>query len=136
LRKSLRRKNITVAVPAPILVTDHDWFEYLAANGPHDEVNFWRPSDKRKPSWAPGTPALFKLKKPYGGWIVGYGLFARHELVPAWLAWEAFGTKNGAADFAGMRDRIERLRRSTGARRSLSSSDPSSVVPSPTPSCF
>jgi putative restriction endonuclease len=123
-------------MPAPILVTDHDWLEYLAANGPHDEVNFWRPSDKRKPSWAPGTPALFKLKKPYGGWVVGYGLFARHELVPAWLAWEAFGTKNGAADFAGMRDRIERLRRSTGARRSLSSSDPSSVVPSPTPSCF
>ena len=99
----------------PILVTDHDWFEYLSAHGPFDEVNFWRPSDKRKPSWPPGTPALFKLKKPYGGWVVGCGIFARHELVPAWLAWEAFGEKNGAADFAGMRDRIERLRRSTGA---------------------
>lgn len=102
---------------APILVTDHDWFEYLQAHGPFDEVNFWRPSDKRKPSWPPGTPALFKLKKPYGGWIVGYGLFARHELVPAWLAWKAFGDKNGAPDFTGMLDRIEKLRRSTGTRR-------------------
>ena len=57
---------------SPILVTDHDWFEYLSTHGPF-------------------------------------------ELVPAWLAWEAFGDKNGAADFAGMRDRIEKLRRSTGS---------------------
>ena len=92
---------------APILVTDHDWFEYLAAHGPHDEVNFWRPSDQRKPSLSPGTPVIFKLKKPYGGWIVGYGLFARHELVPAWLAWEAFGDKNGAADLSGMLQRCQ-----------------------------
>ncbi len=102
-------------MPSPILVTDHEWFEYLQAHGPFDEVNFWRPSDKRKPSWPVGTPTLFKLRKPYGGWIVGYGLFARHELVPAWLAWDAFGDKNGAADFSRMRDRIEKLRRNTGA---------------------
>jgi putative restriction endonuclease len=104
---------------APILVTDHDWFEYLLTHGPFDEVNFWRPSDQRRPSIQPGTPALFKLKKPYGGWVVGYGIFARHDLFPAWLAWEAFGDKNGAADFAGMRARIERLRRSTGAEGRL-----------------
>jgi putative restriction endonuclease len=102
-------------MPSPILVTDHDWFEYLTAHGPFDEVNFWRPSDQRKPSWPLGTPVLFKLRKPYGGWVVGYGLFARHELAPVWLAWEAFGDKNGAADLAEMRDRIEKLRRSTGA---------------------
>jgi len=102
---------------APILVTDHDWFEYLQAHGPFDEVNFWRPSDQRRPSIAPGTPVLFKLRKPYGGWIVGYGLFARHDLVPAWLAWAAFGDKNGAPDFAGMRARIERLRRGSGRGR-------------------
>jgi hypothetical protein len=70
-------------MPSPILVTDHDWFEYLSTHGPFDEVNFWRPSDQRRPATKPGTPVLFKLRKPYGGWIVGYGLFARHELVPA-----------------------------------------------------
>jgi putative restriction endonuclease len=106
---------------APILVTDHDWFSYLEAHGPFDEVNFWRPSDQRRPAIAPGTPVLFKLRKPYGGWIVGYGLFARHDLVPAWLAWEAFGDKNGAPNFAGMLDRIERLRRGTAGHTSPTS---------------
>jgi putative restriction endonuclease len=100
---------------APILVTDHDWFEYLAGHGPFDEVNFWRPLDQKKPSWQVGTPALFKLRKPYGGWIVGFGLFARHELAPAWLAWDAFGDKNGAADFNGMLSRLEELRKRAGA---------------------
>ncbi|MEK7316410.1 MAG: HNH endonuclease [Candidatus Eisenbacteria bacterium] len=102
---------------APILVTDYEWFEYLAAHGPFDEVNFWRPSDLRKPSWRAGTPALFKLKKPYGGMVVGYGIFARHELAPAWHAWEAFGDKNGAEDLSGMLRRIERLRKGSGGGR-------------------
>jgi putative restriction endonuclease len=103
-----------------IAITDHDWFEFLRAQGSLDEVNFWRPSDKRIPrQLSPGTPVLFKLKKQYGGQIVGYGIFARHEIAPVWSAWEAFGPKNGAETFKQMKERIERLRRdSRGARDS------------------
>lgn len=101
---------------APILVTDHDWFHFLSSRPDLDEVNFWRPSDKRTPrQLQPGMPVIFKLKKEHGDWIVGFGIFARHELLPAWLAWDAFEERNGAPTFADMRERIERLRRSTGA---------------------
>jgi putative restriction endonuclease len=94
-----------------IAVTDHEWFEFLSRQEGLDEVNFWRPSDTRTPRlMQAGMPVLFKLRKHYGGWIVGFGLFARHSVLPAWLAWEAFGPKNGAETFAGMRQRIERLR--------------------------
>lgn len=98
-----------------IAVTDYDWFEFLRAQEPLDEVNFWRPSDTRTPRrLAPGMPVFFKLRKRHGGWIVGFGIFARHSVLPAWLAWDAFDIKNGAASFARMRGRIERLRRDSG----------------------
>lgn len=101
---------------APILVTDRAWFRFLSSRPNLQEVNFWRPSDKRTPrQLQPGMPVIFKLKKEHGDWIVGFGIFARHELLPAWLAWDAFEERNGAATFADMRERIERLRRSTGA---------------------
>jgi putative restriction endonuclease len=63
---------------------------------------------------------LFKLKKQYGGQIVGYGIFARHEIAPVWSAWEAFGQKNGAETFKQMRGRIERLRRDSREARDSS----------------
>jgi putative restriction endonuclease len=104
-----------------IAVTDHDWFEFLREQGPLDEVNFWRPSDTRTPrQLLPGTPVLFKLRKQYGGWVVGYGVFARHDVIPAWLAWESFGIKNGAESFKQMRARIERLRGDTRIARGSS----------------
>jgi putative restriction endonuclease len=94
-----------------LYVTDYDWFTFLAAQPDLDEVNFWRPSDTRVPRQLhPGIPVLFKLREKYGGWIVGWAPFARHDVMPAWLAWEAFGPKNGAADFDQMRQRIEALR--------------------------
>ena len=95
-----------------IAVTDHEWYQFLAAQpGGLDEVNFWRPSDTRTPrQLSVGAPVFFKLRKRYGGWIVGYGIFAHHDVFPAWLAWENFEQKNGAATFAEMRERIERLR--------------------------
>src|SRR5439155_11277292 len=98
-----------------IAVADHDWFQFLRQQGALDEVNFWRPSDTRTPQQlSPGVPVLFKLRKHFGGWIVGWGIFARHDVLPAWLAWDAFGHGNGAATFADMRQRIERLRRDHG----------------------
>src|SRR5690242_12248631 len=100
-----------------ILLTDYEWFQFLAGRGRLEEVNFWRPSDTRTPrQMQPGTPVLFKLKKRHGGWIVGYGVFAKHKVLPAWLAWESFGLENGAGTFSQMRDRIERLRPHGGAR--------------------
>lgn len=101
-----------------IAVTDHDWFEFLRQQGPLDEANFWRPSDTRTPQQLkPGTPVLFKLRKRFGGWIVGWGTFARHDVLPAWLAWDAFEQRNGAESFAAMRERIERLRHDRGGQR-------------------
>lgn len=99
---------------APILITDLDWFQFLATQPGLDEVNFWRPSDTRRPQLQVGTPVLFKLRKRHGGWIVGYGIFARHDVLPAWLAWDAFEDRNGAATFGEMRERIERLRHDAG----------------------
>ncbi len=100
-----------------IAVTDHEWFQFLRQQGPLDEVNFWRPSDTRTPQQlVPGMPVLFKLRKRFGGWIVGWGIFARHDVLPAWLAWDAFEEHNGAASFMAMRQRVERLRRDHGGR--------------------
>jgi putative restriction endonuclease len=95
-----------------VAVTDHDWFEFLSGQPDLDEVNFWRPSDTRTPRQLQvGAPVFFKLRKRYGGWIVGYGVYAHHDVFPAWLAWDNFEKKNGAETFAEMRARIERLRR-------------------------
>jgi len=73
-----------------------------------DEVNFWQPSGGRAFRAIPsGAPFLFKLKKPHYA-IAGFGYFARSSILPAWLAWESFGPKNGAPDFDTMRRRIEK----------------------------
>jgi putative restriction endonuclease len=91
--------------------TDFDWFSFLKERQPVDEVNFWQPSggDTFR-ALAPGEPFFFRLKKPHYA-IAGFGLFARHEIIPARLAWEAFGPLNGARDFDEMCGRIEQYRR-------------------------
>lgn len=93
-----------------IAPTDEDWYRFLFLQQPLDEVNFWRPSG-RGLNLAAGTPFFFKLKAPYNA-IAGFGYFARSSIVPAALAWEAFGIKNGASDEAAMRVRIEKYRES------------------------
>lgn len=96
---------------ALIAVTDHDWFQFLRQQPQLDEINFWRPSDTRTPQQLkPGTIVLFKLKKRFGDWIVGWATFERHDVLPAWLAWDAFEHRNGAGNFVEMRQRIESLR--------------------------
>ena len=91
--------------------TDFDWVTFLAARQPLEEVNFWQPSggDAFR-ALEPGEPFFFRLKKPHYA-IAGFGLFARHEVVSAKLAWEAFGERNGAPEFAAMCARIEKYRR-------------------------
>ncbi len=92
--------------------TDLSWFRFLSRQPGIDEVNFWFP----KP-WggefqvlAPGQPLLFKLKKPYNA-IGGGGFFSKYWEVPLSIAWETFGTKNGAARRDEFKASIVRLRR-------------------------
>ena len=91
-----------------VATTDHDWFTFLRSKRP-DEVNFWQPSGRGFHVLRPGEPLFFKLKSPHNA-IGGFGLFARHELATATLAWEAFGELNGARSFDEMCTRIEKYR--------------------------
>jgi putative restriction endonuclease len=91
-----------------VAVTDFDWYTFLRARSPLDEVNFWQPSGGRGfHAVQPGEPFLFKLHSPRNA-IAGFGLFARHSVLPDWLAWDAFHEANGAPDLPSMRKRIEK----------------------------
>jgi putative restriction endonuclease len=60
-------------------ITDWDWFRFLRARQPLDEVNFWQPSADRRPVVLErGTAFLFKLHASEGGRIVGGGFFVRY----------------------------------------------------------
>src|SRR5690348_11721032 len=91
-------------------LTDWDWYSFLAARAPLDEVNFWQPSPRRPVHLDVGSPFLFKLHAKQGGSIVGGGYFAHFTTLPATMAWSAFGEKNGAASFAEMAGRVGRYR--------------------------
>jgi HNH endonuclease len=91
-------------------VTDRNWFDYLTMMKP-DEVNFWQPSGTRNfRVLQPGELFVFKLHSP-NNYIVGGGHFVRYSALPASIAWDAFGTKNGVMSMADLRDRIRRYRR-------------------------
>lgn len=92
-----------------IAPTDYDWFSFLLAAGPLEEVNFWKPSAARRFNAEPFSPFLFKLKSPHNS-ICGYGLFARYSSLPTWLAWEAFQKANGCASERSMNERITVIR--------------------------
>jgi putative restriction endonuclease len=57
-----------------------------------------------------GEPFLFKLHSPKN-FIVGDGYFVRYSALPASLAWDAFGVKNGVGSGEELRSRIRRYRR-------------------------
>jgi putative restriction endonuclease len=91
-------------------VTDEQWFDRLSLLKP-DEVNFWQPSGGRRfAALAPGEPFLFKLHSPKN-FIVGGGHFVRHSPLPASLAWDAFGEKNGVASYRELLSRVRRYRK-------------------------
>lgn len=90
-------------------VTDNDWFDFLSGAQP-DEVNFWAPSGKTNfRALQPGELFLFKLHSPLN-FIVGGGVFSHASILPLSLAWEAFGTKNGAVTREEMHGRVVRYR--------------------------
>lgn len=90
--------------------TDREWFFYLRAKGPVEEVNFWQPSGgDHFRAIPPGAPFFFRLKSPFNA-IAGFGFYSRFEFAPAWLAWDSFGDLNGAPDLNTMVARIKRYR--------------------------
>jgi putative restriction endonuclease len=91
-------------------ITDGDWFEALRDISP-DEVNFWQPSAKPPRNMEPGWPFLFKLHAPRH-YIVGGGFFVRFTVLPCFLAWEAFGEKNGVSNLTELVERTARYRKS------------------------
>jgi putative restriction endonuclease len=91
-------------------LTDGDWFKRLTDLQP-DEVNFWQPSGGREfKSLQPGEPFLFKLHSP-NNVVVGGGHFVSHSRLPASLAWDAFGEKNGVGSYQELLTRVRRYRR-------------------------
>jgi putative restriction endonuclease len=92
-------------------ITDGEWHRQLAAAADLDEVNFWQPSGgPHFKALKVGGLFLFKLHAPKRA-IVGGGVFAAWSPLPVSLAWESFGTANGARTLVEMRRRIERYRR-------------------------
>jgi putative restriction endonuclease len=86
-------------------ITNNDWFKFLAARAPVEEINFWRPTPKPyRNDFYSGMPFLFKLHAPEE-YIVGGGFFLRFVPVPLSLSWSAFREGNGAStleDFRGL----------------------------------
>ena len=91
-------------------LTDRDWYDFLSAQGPLDEVDFWQPGARKPVNLTLGAPFLFKLHARDGGWIVGGGSWSYFTTLPARLAWDVFGTTNGSATFKDMAQRIKRYR--------------------------
>lgn len=81
-------------------ITDDDWFVHLSRLKP-DEVNHWQHSPKPLRHLDPGMPYLFKLHAP-NDVIVGGGWFAHFSTLPCFLAWQAFGHKNGVPSLADL----------------------------------
>jgi putative restriction endonuclease len=97
-------------VRAYIANTDYEWYRFLFARPDIDEVNFWRPGSQAFRALSPGEPFLFRLKAPFNA-IAGVGFFVHFSVLPASIAWTAFGVKNGAVSETDMRARIETYRR-------------------------
>ena len=79
-------------------VTDWNWFQQLSTQKP-DEVNFWSPSGRPFKALQEGELFLFKLHAPRN-YIVGGGYFVRFSALPPFLAWQAFGEKNGTKTYS------------------------------------
>jgi putative restriction endonuclease len=58
-----------------------------------------------------GAPFLFKLHAPKN-FVVGGGFYVRYSALPARLAWDAFGEKNGVSSYGELRSRVAQYRSS------------------------
>lgn len=93
-------------------VTDYEWYQRLSSQA-YDEVNFWKPGGGTNfKALEPGELFLFKLHAPLN-YIVGGAYFVRFHILPSFLAWEAFGQKNGTRSFEELENRIAKYRKTT-----------------------
>jgi putative restriction endonuclease len=101
--------------------TDPEWYRYLSQQPDLDEVNFWRPGGAQPfRQLQPGDLLLFRLRSPINK-IAGGGIYTHFSFAPLAQVWEAFGTKNGTADYAS-------FRRLIAQHRDLSSTQADSAV--------
>ena len=89
-------------------ITDSDWYNILKDEN-CDEVNFWRPGSSAFKAVEENEMFLFKLHSPQD-FIVGGGFFVKYSLVPTYLAWDAFGIKNGTRSLRELNNRINKYR--------------------------
>lgn len=89
-------------------ITDYNWFQFLK-NNKADEVNFWKPGSQPFKALQENDLFLFKLHAPQN-YIVGGGYFVKYSLLPTYLAWEAFGEKNGTTSLQDLNNAIEKYR--------------------------
>lgn len=89
-------------------ITDYEWYEFLKSNNA-DEVNFWKPGTQPFKALQENDMFLFKLHYPHN-YIVGGGFFVKYSLLPTYLAWEAFGEKNGTKSLRELNDAISKYR--------------------------
>lgn len=89
--------------------TDNDWFDFLKARAPLEDVNFWKPTPQTFRAIDEGQLFAFRLKSPRGA-IGGYGVLASSINVPIQLAWDALGERNGGPSMAHMITAIRRYR--------------------------
>jgi putative restriction endonuclease len=90
--------------------TDPNWYRYLSQQSDIDEVNFWRPGGSQAfRQLQPGDLLLFRLRSPINK-IAGGGIYTHFSFAPLAQVWEAFGRKNGTADYDSFRSLIAKHR--------------------------
>lgn len=89
-------------------ITDYNWFQFLKVRK-SEEVNFWKPGSQPFKALQENDLFLFKLHAPHN-YIVGGGYFVKYSLFPTYLAWAAFGEKNGTSSLQELNSAIERYR--------------------------
>lgn len=99
-------------------ITDYNWYEYLKEKQA-DEVNFWKPGTQPFKAINENDLFLFKLHHPHN-YIVGGGFFVKYSLLPTYLAWSAFGEKNGTSSLRQLNDAIGKYR----ARNNMPNTNP------------
>ena len=93
-----------------VAVTDREWAAVLRGQPGLTEVNFWQPSGSTAfRALQPGQPLLFKLEYPENA-IVGGGFFSTYSSLPVSVAWDIFGSGNGAPTLLELRHQVERSR--------------------------
>lgn len=89
-------------------ITDYDWFEFLKEKNA-TEVNFWKPGTQPFKALNENDLFLFKLHAPQN-YIVGGGFFVKYSFLPTYLAWNAFGEKNGTKSLSELNEAISKYR--------------------------